>query len=157
MTPCRALVQAWLKAIHILLDIETWYTIKIKKVKKRVSQPMCFILSTERNKIRYDYLLKILYSCSYTEFKILLKKLKKFINFCDCIPYKKFYIKKSIIPLCNKIKLKEQCLFCLARLKREPVFTPLVPDWRGSISFGTRENPEAKSKVPSWGIKSTLA
>jgi hypothetical protein len=31
MTPCRALVQAWLKAIHILLDIETWYTIKIKK------------------------------------------------------------------------------------------------------------------------------
>ncbi len=63
------------KAIHILLDIETWYTIKIKKVKKRVSQPMCFILWTERNKIRYDYLLKILYKCSYTEFKIFFKKL----------------------------------------------------------------------------------
>jgi hypothetical protein len=55
---------------------------------------MCFILSTERNKIIYDYLLKILYKCSYTEFKIFFKKLKKFINFCDCIPYKKFYIEK---------------------------------------------------------------
>jgi hypothetical protein len=145
VTPCRALVQAWLKALHILLDIETWYNIKIKKVKKRVSQPMCFILSTERNKIRYDYPLKILYKCSCTEFKIFFKKaLKIYLIFVIVfLTNKNFYIKKSIIPLDNKIKLIEQCLFCLARLKREPV-------------LGNRENPEAKSKVPDWRIKSTL-